>query len=88
MVSTVGTKMMGNIENTNPKTISASQELHQPGSHTSKKRKRCQPGSHMSIRKERAQLSSLLLCMLISECKNHASLFHIDSKVTYSYEYT
>ena len=78
MKGTVGIKMMGNIENVNPKIISTSQ-------------KRCQPGSHMSIRKETAeisQLSSLLLCMLISECKNHAPLFHTDSKVTYTYEYT
>ena len=46
MKGTVGTKMMGNIEKANPKTISASQELHQPG-------------SHMSIRKETAEISQL-----------------------------
>ena len=38
MVGTVGTKMMGNNENKNPKIISASQELHQPGSHISERK--------------------------------------------------
>ena len=37
---TVGTKMMGNTENTNPRTVSTSQERRQPGSHISKKKKK------------------------------------------------
>ena len=39
MKGTVGTKMMSNIENTNPKITSASQERRQPGSHVSKRKK-------------------------------------------------
>ena len=39
MKGTVGTKMMGNNENTNPEIISMSRELCHPGSHVSKKKK-------------------------------------------------
>ena len=59
MKGTVGTKMMGNIENTNPKIISTSR----------------QPGSHISKKKIAAQISlfySPFLCKFIFECRNHA----------------
>ena len=61
MKGTVGTKMMGNIENTNPEIISASQERRQTGSHVSKRKKVVK--YHTSI---------LLICKLRIECRNHA----------------
>ena len=49
MKGTVGTKMIGNIENTDPEIISTSRERRQPGSHTSEKRKKKQLKYHCSI---------------------------------------
>ena len=60
MKGTVGTKMMGNIENTNPEIISTSRERRQPGSHVSEKKKN---SSNITV----------LFTTFIFEC-NHAPL--------------